>query len=570
MSSDAFLNKYAETEMSESNQPKSNDKTTAPAPIADEPMRAVLTKLLEGANQLSDRDTQLGLKIRDLGIAAKNSDPTNQNELQVSIASAARDFERATGRPLDLSPAQRAEVTRLAASAPAPDTASAPRSDGPAKRADAMQPPPDPIRDILTKLVTTLDQLPDSAKPLATKIRELDKDAQDPVRFNQKSVQHEVAYAGQDFEKATGRQLDLTPAQRTEVTKLAGSAPGLENERLAALLRSTGQFDDSALVGQIRRYAAEVGQKSNQNTPDILSRVENYENRVRQAPRAAEPMNEATADAAAAKTEQAGAKPSGNGPSDARGNQQRTQNDPGPRGARYGAGAPETPPLQSAVLRGGILDTLTAALRGNGQPHNAPWDPQPTPFGERLSSFQAKIDGRDQDRVMARAENQARAAADALDGFRNTEGAAIMNRIQAAARADSGGMAAVLSEMRAGGRFSDLRQAFNTALADDKGFAQAYDKAAAALARYGEGREKVEQIIAKRPDAANLTAKFEKLDSEIGERASSTPSRNEGKNMLDDISKTVAEIIQRATDTVRAMFSRTPGASAGPSVSPAA
>jgi len=113
-----------------------------------------------------------------------------------------------------------------------------------------MQSPPDPIRDVLTKLVTTLDQLPDSAKPLATKIRELDKDAQDPVRFNQKSVQHEVAYAGQDFEKATGRQLDLTPAQRTEVTKLAGSAPGLENERLAALLRSTGQFDDSALIGR--------------------------------------------------------------------------------------------------------------------------------------------------------------------------------------------------------------------------------------------------------------------------------------------------------------------------------
>jgi len=67
-----------------------------------------------------------------------------------------------------------------------------------------------------------------------------------------------------------------------------------------------------------------------------------------------------------------------------------------------------------------------------------------------------------------------------------------------------------------------------------------------------------------------MTAKFEKLDSEIGERASSTPSRNEGKTMLDDISKTVAEIIQRATDTVRAMFAPKPGASAGPSVSPAA
>ena len=139
-----------------------------------------------------------------------------------------------------------------------------------------------------------------------------------------------------------------------------------------------------------------------------------------------------------------------------------------------------------------------------------------------------------------------------------------MNRIQSAARAEPGGMASVLSEMREGGRFSDLRRAFNTALNDDKGFAQAYDKAAAALARYGEGRQLVEQIIAKRPDAANLTAKFEQLDSQIGERASSTPSRNEGKNMLDDISKTIAEIIQSATEKVRAMFSRTPSAGASP------
>jgi hypothetical protein len=84
------------------------------------------------------------------------------------------------------------------------------------------------------------------------------------------------------------------------------------------------------------------------------------------------------------------------------------------------------------------------------------------------------------------------------------------------------------------------------------------------LVRYGQGREQVEQIIAKRPDAANLAAKFEQLDGQIGERASSTPSRNEGKNMLDDISKTIAEVIQNAAEKVRAMFTRTPGASAGP------
>jgi hypothetical protein len=224
--------------------------------------------------------------------------------------------------------------------------------------------------------------------------------------------------------------------------------------------------------------------------------------------------------------------------------------------------------MQTAVLRGGILDTLTAVLRGNGQPNNAPWDPAPTPLGTRLQAFEAKVAARQQDEGIERVQNWARAAANAMDGFRNTEGATIMNRIQTAARAEPGGMATVLSEMRQGGKFGDLRQAFDKALIDDKGFGAAYDKAATALARYGSGREKVEQIIAKRPDAANLAAKFEQLDGEIGEKASSIPSRNQGKNMLDDISTTIAEILQRAADKVRAIFR--PGPTVSPSASPAA
>ena len=185
-------------------------------------------------------------------------------------------------------------------------------------------------------------------------------------------------------------------------------------------------------------------------------------------------------------------------------------------------------------------------------------------MGDRIRNFTAKVEVRDQDRVINRVESSARTAVEALDGFRNTEGAAIMNRIQSAARAEPGGMSTVLSEMKRGGRFGDLRQAFDKALSDDKGFAQAYDKAAAALASYGEGRDKVEQIIAKRPNAANLAAKFEDLDARIGELASNIPSRNEGKNMLDDISKTIADIIQRAADKVRAVFTRSPSAGASP------
>ena len=44
-----------------------------------------------------------------------------------------------------------------------------------------------------------------------------------------------------------------------------------------------------------------------------------------------------------------------------------------------------------------------------------------------------------------------------------------MNRIREAARSEPGGMAAVLSEMRVGGRFADLRQQFNNALETERG-----------------------------------------------------------------------------------------------------
>ena len=549
--------------MAESNQPRPNGKPAATAAKPDE-MREVLAKLMVGASQLSESDNQIGLRIRDLGLAAKDPAQLDQGAVQVAIAETVRDFEGATGKKLDLSVAQRAEVTKLAGSPSAakPDTMSASRNDG---TANIDQPSaPDPIRDVLTKLVASVNQLPASAKDLATRIQDLSRDAREPVRFNQKSVQHEVAYATQDFEKAAGKQLDLAPAQRAEVTKLAGSAPGLENERMLGLLRNTTQIADTALVRQIRRNAAEIGQAANQDGPDTRSRVEQLENRMRLASRPLEPGDEARADGSP-KAEQAGVNTSGGNAASSGGRtDQRPHTDPDSRTPGNHPNIQEPLGRQSAVLRGGILDTLTSALRGNGNADNAPWDPQATPFGDRLRAFQAKADARDQDRLIGRVENSARNAVEALDGFRNTEGAAVMNRIQSAARAEPGGMKTVLSEMREGGRFSDLRQAFNAALNDDKGFAQAYHRAATALARYGEGREKIAQIIAKRPDAANLTAKFEQLDSQIGERASNTPSRNEGKNMLDDISKTIAEVIQNAAEKMRAMFTRTPAASASP------
>jgi len=63
-------------------------------------------------------------------------------------------------------------------------------------------------------------------------------------------------------------------------------------------------------------------------------------------------------------------------------------------------------------------------------------------------------------------------------------------------------------------------------------------------------------VIARRPDAANLSPKFEQMDTQIGEAAASTASRRDGKTMVDDLAQKAAELLRRAVDTVRSAFGR--------------
>jgi hypothetical protein len=187
----------------------------------------------------------------------------------------------------------------------------------------------------------------------------------------------------------------------------------------------------------------------------------------------------------------------------------------------------------------------------------------------RLAAFESQMQERRDERALGRVERSGRAALEALDAFRIGEGAIMMNRIRAAARAEPGGIAAVLSEMRQGGRFADLRQQFNNALETERGVMAAYDKAAAALARYGQDRVGIEQVIARRPDTANLSAKFEQMDAQIGEAAGGTPSRRDGKSMMDDLAQKAAELLHRAVDAVKSAFIRSPSTEAATRAAPA-
>ncbi len=445
-----------------------------------------------------------------------------------------------------------------------PETPAPPQPANPAPSsasADGVR-PQTPIREALDALERASKSLQEKDPALADRARALIAQSADSVRFNQREFRHEIAYAVQDTEKALGHQLNLSSSARSEVDRLAGSAPNLENDQMAALLRKTAEINDPKLVHDIRRTGGEIGRQVEQNTESIRSQIDALENTARSAPRADklqpppadQPPSAATTDAPSTARQRQADGPPQPEQQDQR-QQQRTA-------SRYGTADP-------SVYERNIIDGVISGIRGAFAPSGAaPWDAAPQPFGERLTAFQAKMRDAGNELGLRDAEKAGRAALEAMEGFRTGEGATVMNRIQSAARADPEGISGVLSQMREGGRYQDLRQQFNNALKDETGFARAYDQAAEALAKYAEARTGVEQIIARRPDAANLTAKFQQLDADIGEAAGNAPSRRERKSMLEDVSKQAGEIIQRAVEAVKAFFTRSGPEASRPGPSP--
>ena len=151
-----------------------------------------------------------------------------------------------------------------------------------------------------------------------------------------------------------------------------------------------------------------------------------------------------------------------------------------------------------------------------------------------------------------------------LEALERQETTGILMKIRDAANAN-GGMERVLSEMRPGGAFEDLRKEFNVALSHDEGFAAAYEKATGALSSYAETRAGM--ISAPRPRADINLARLETLDQEIGAAAKTLPGLKDGKNALDEALEGGKEAVEKAFTAIRQAFTRDAEVR-GPSPSP--
>ncbi|PPQ33246.1 hypothetical protein CCR94_02265 [Rhodoblastus sphagnicola] len=163
------------------------------------------------------------------------------------------------------------------------------------------------------------------------------------------------------------------------------------------------------------------------------------------------------------------------------------------------------------------------------------------------------------------AERAATAAVGAFEALEKTDSAAILSRIREAAEASPGGIKEVLSEMRPGGAYDNLRKEFNATLARDENFSASYEKAASALDAYAEHREAAAPVL---PTAnAGILARLEALDEQIVKASSELPGKDSGKSALDEALDKGREAVKDLVDSIRSAFSRQ-GPSASPGLSP--
>ncbi len=230
---------------------------------------------------------------------------------------------------------------------------------------------------------------------------------------------------------------------------------------------------------------------------------------------------------------------------------------------------------------GSAMAQIYAALRPPQPANPPPWEQAPQPLGGRLEVFERRsaenaITTQTQAAQMAGEHAQA-----TLAKLGAGPGGAILNQIKEAAQNDPGGMPAVVAEMAPGGKFADLRTAFNAALVQERAFASAYDRAVSGISAYGEQRMKLADLHDTRQmNVSAINSQFEGMDKTIGQASEALPGRKDGKSVQDEIAEKAAKLaeflrnmVQRIGNAIRPAQAPaetpTPAPGASPAMAPA-
>ncbi len=239
------------------------------------------------------------------------------------------------------------------------------------------------------------------------------------------------------------------------------------------------------------------------------------------------------------------------------------------------------PQNRAIAAFGSAMAQIYAALRPPQPATPPPWEQAPQPLGSRLEAFERRsaenaITTQTQAAQLAGEHAQA-----TLAKLGAGPGGAILNQIKEAAQNEPGGMPAVVAEMAPGGRFADLRTAFNAALVQERAFASAYDRAVSGISAYGDARLKLNDLHgARQMDVSAVNSQFEGMDRAVGQASEALPGRKDGKTVQDEIAEKAQKIAEFLKDMVRRIGNAvrpaqaptgtpTPAPAASPAMAPA-
>jgi len=218
-----------------------------------------------------------------------------------------------------------------------------------------------------------------------------------------------------------------------------------------------------------------------------------------------------------------------------------------------GQAATQPQPQNRAIAAfGSAMAQIYAALRPPQPATPPPWEQVPQPLGNRLEAFERRsaqnaITTQTQAAQLAGEHAQA-----TLAKLGAGPGGAILNQIKETAQNEPGGMPAVVAEMAPGGRFADLRTAFNAALVQERAFASAYDRAVSGISAYGDARLKLNDLHgARQMDVSAVDSQFEGMDKAVGQASEALPGRKDGKSVQDEIAEKAQKIAEFLKDMVR-------------------
>lgn len=401
-----------------------------------------------------------------------------------------------------------------------------------------------------------------------------------------------VAYAVQDFSRVAGQVLPDSHPLAKEMTELATSAPNIQSKEVQQLMVETSKLKDQRLVDQIREVVDQVSSgMADPEHPDVMFSLD----KIHEAINATSPVNHAPDDMPAAGGEQkkpglhpspGGGQSEGNAsPSGQTGPKEEPERaKPHTEGAaqRDPAGGdknasskksepdaqtePEQPVVQKmsmgAALVGGF-SRLAGALASKIEAEPSSLSPG---WLDRAREKSSQHDAARAEKDMDRTAQLGSEAVEAMQALRQGPGSSIMAAIADAAANNPGGMSAVLSEMKPGGRYESLHGQFVSEKENNQAFASNLESAAEKLGAYGKGREAAQKIAETMGTTTRVEQRFAQIDAQIGKEAEGLPGTKPGTSMIEELSEKAKELVKKAAETLASIFRAAP--TRGPTMSP--